>query len=232
MKAVQEQWQRLAARFDALVMRERVLVLAAVVVGTALVYDALALRPLEASKKRLMQQVAESRQNVKIAEIQLTAQEAVVDPSAVKRTYRDALRKQLAEIDQRMQGLQRGLVPPERMAKLLEEMLGRSRGLQLVALRTLPVQRFDAPGAAPAPKPADKAAKPAPRNGERTIYQHGYELTLRGTYADLHEYLSQLEKLQWRMFWGRISVSTEQHPKLRVTLIVQTLSLNRAWLIV
>lgn len=232
MKALREQWQKGVARFDALATRERVLVLAAVVAGTALVYDALALQPLEVRKKRLTQQVAESRQNIKVAENVLTAQEAVVDPNAVKRSYRDALRKQLAEIDQSMQGLQRGLVPPERMAKLLEEMLGRSRGLQLVALRTLPVQRFDAPGAAPAPKPADKSAKPAPRNGERTIYQHGYELTLRGSYADLHEYLTQLERLQWRMFWGRISVSSEQYPKLRVTLVVQTLSLNKAWLIV
>jgi MSHA biogenesis protein MshJ len=228
VKVLQEQWQKLAARFDNLAMRERMLVLAAVVLGTALIYDALAVRPLEAGRKRLIQQVAEARQSIKVAEGVLTVQEAVVDPNAVKRTYRDALRKQLAEIDQSMQGLQRGLVPPERMAKLLEEMLGRSRGLQLVALRTLPVQRFDAPG----PKPADKSAKPAPRNGERTIYQHGYELTLRGSYADLHEYLTQLEKLQWRMFWGRISVSSEQYPRLRVTLVVQTLSLNKAWLIV
>lgn len=232
MKALRQQWQRLEARFDALVMRERLLVLAAVVIGTALVYDALALQPLEARKKRLAQQVTESRQNVRIAESALKALEAAVDPNAVKRTYRDALRKQLAEIDQSMQGLQRGVVAPERMAKLLEEMLGRSRGLQLVTLRTLPVQRLDAPGAAPAPRPADKSATPAHRNGERAIYQHGYELTLRGSYVDLHEYLAQLEKLQWRMFWGRISVSSEQYPRLRVTLIVQTLSLNKAWLIV
>lgn len=232
MKALVEQWQKLSARFDALKMRERALVLVAAVVGTALVYDALALQPLEARKKRLTLQVAESRQAIKAAEGMLKVQEVAADPNAVKRTYRDALRKQLAEIDQSMQGLQRGLVPPERMAKLLEEMLGRRRGLQLVSLRTLPVQRFDAPGAAPAPKPADKAAKPAPTNAERAIYQHGYELMLQGSYADLHDYLAQLEKLQWRMFWGRISVNTEQYPKLRVTLIVQTLSLNKAWLIV
>ena len=231
MKAMREQWQKLAARFNAFAVRERVLVLAAAVVGTALIIDTLALQPLEVRKKRLEQQVAESRQNVKTADSLLKVQDAVVDPNAVKRTYRDALRKQLAEIDQSMQGLQRGLVPPERMAKLLEEMLAGRRGLQLASLRTLPVQRFDAPGAVPAPKGGDKAAKPGPKAPERVIYQHGFELTLHGSYADLHEYLAQLEKLQWRMFWGRISVNTEQYPKLRVTLIVQTMSLNKAWLI-
>jgi hypothetical protein len=34
------------------------------------------------------------------------------------------------------------------------------------------------------------------------------------------------------MFWGRIAVSAEQHPRLRVTLTVLTLSLSKAWLIV
>ena len=226
------QWQKLSARFGALMPRERVLVLLAAVVGTALVIDALALQPLEARKKRLTQQLAEARQSIKAADTLMQAQSAIADPDAVKRSYRDALRKQLAEIDKNMQGLQRGLVPPERMAKLLEEMLTRSRGLQLVALRTLPAQRFGAPGTAPSARPGDKTAKPAPGDAERTIYQHSVEITLQGSYADLHDYLAQLEKLPSQMFWGRISVNTEQYPRLRVMLTVQTLSLNKAWLIV
>jgi hypothetical protein len=34
------------------------------------------------------------------------------------------------------------------------------------------------------------------------------------------------------MFWGRITVNAEHYPRLWVTLIVLTLSLNKAWLIV
>jgi len=226
------QWRRLSARFDALTMRERVLVLLGVVVGTALVLDALAIQPLEARKKRLTQQLTEARQNIKVADGLVSGQAAVADPDAVKRSYRDALREELADIDRSMQGLQRGLVPPERMAKLMEDVLARSSGLRLVSMRTLPAQRFEAPGAAMPARPGDKGAKPAPREPERAIYRHGVEITLQGSYAELHEYLSQLEKLPWQMFWGRISVSSEQYPRLRVTLTVQTLSLNKAWLIV
>ena len=226
---MKEQWRKLAARFDALQVRERILVLAGVVVCTWLLYDTLALQPLEARKKRVERQIAESRHNIKLAEAILSAQEPIADADAVKRAYRDALRKQLAEIDQGIQGVQRGLVPPERMGKLLEEMLSRSRGLQLVTLRTLPVRRVDASAVAPAGKPA---VKPGVKESERTIFQHGFELTLQGSYADVHAYLSQLEKLPWRMFWGRITVSAENHPRLRVTLTVLTLSLNKAWLIV
>jgi len=229
---MKKQWRKYADRFAALALRERVLVLVAAIVGTALVYDALALEPLAVRKKRFTQQLAEARQGIKSSENVMKAQEAVADPDAVKRSYRDALRKQLAGIDTSMQGLQRGLVPPERMAKLLEEMLARSRGLQLVALRTLPVQRFESPGVAPASKADAKTAKPGAKEPERTIYQHSFEITLQGSYADLHDYLARLEELPWQMFWGRISVNTEQYPRLKVMLTVQTLSLNKAWLIV
>ena len=225
---MREQWRKLAARFDALQKRERVLVLVGLVVGVALLFDALALQPLEARRKQLERQVAEARNSIKIAETVLAGQVPIVDPEDVRRSYRNALRQQLAEIDQNMQGLQRGLVPPERMARLLEEMLSRSRGLQLLSLRTLPVQRFETPAAAP----AGKAAKPAPKDPERTVYQHSFEITFQGSYFELHDYLTQLEKLPWQMFWGRISVRTEQYPRLRATLTVQTLSLNKAWLIV
>ncbi len=229
---MREQWQKLAARFNALMLRERVLVLVGVVVGVALIFDTLALQPLEARKKRLERQIAESRNNIKLAETVLAAQVPIVDPDDVRRSYRNALRQQLADIDQSMQGLQRGLVPPERMAKLLEEMLSRSRGLQLLSLRTLPVQRFETPAAAPPGKAGDKTAKPEPKDPERTVYQHSFEITLQGTYFELHDYLAQLEKMPWQMFWGRISVNTEQYPRLRATLTVQTLSLNKAWLVV
>lgn len=228
---MKERWRQLAARFDALQPRERVLVLLAAVVGTALVYDALVLQPLQAQQKRLTTQLAEARQGIKTADTVMRAQDMVVDPLSVKRGYRDALRKQLAEIDQSMQGLQRGLVPPERMAKVLEEMLARSRGLQIVALRTLPAKRFETTAAVPA-KPGAKGDTPVPQGPDRLVYQHSFEITLQGTYADLHDYLAHLEKLPWRMFWGRINVNSEQYPRLHVTLLVQTLSLNRAWLVV
>jgi MSHA biogenesis protein MshJ len=224
-----EQWQKLAERFGALKMRERVLVLVGVVAGVALVFDALAFQPKEARKKTLERQIAEARQKVKIAEALMQTKETVGDSHAVKKSYRDALRVRLVEVNQNMVGLQQGMVPPERMARLLEDMLGRTRGLQLLSLRALPPKRFEPGGAAPA---SQAGAKPAPKDPDRTIFQHSFELTLQGSYRDLHDYLAGIEKLPWQMFWNRISVQTEQYPRLRVTITVQTLSLTKAWLIV
>lgn len=227
---MKEQWQKLSAWFNALAPRERALIVIAAVAGTMFAYYGVALDPLLARQKRLSQQLGETRQNIRNADNVLKAREAAADPDAVRRSYRDALRQQLAEIDRDMQGLQIGLVPPERMPKLLEEMLRKNRGLQLVALRTLPVQRFEKPGAAPAT--GDKTAKQAANEPERSIYQHSVEITLQGSYADLHDYLAQLERSPLRMFWGRLSLDAGQYPRLRMMLTVHTLSLTKAWLIV
>jgi MSHA biogenesis protein MshJ len=229
---LKERWRKLSARFNALAPRERVLVFIAAIAGTVLVFQAIALDPLLARQKRLTQQLATARQDIKNADNLLTARETLADPDAVKRSYRDALRGQLAEIDRDMQGLQRRLVPPERMPKLLEEMLRKNRGLQLVALRTLPVQRFENPGAAPAPASGDKAAKPEAKEPERSMYQHSVEITLQGSYADLHDYLAQLERSPLQMFWGRLSLDATRYPRLQLMLTVHTLSLSKAWLIV
>jgi MSHA biogenesis protein MshJ len=226
---VKEYWQRLASRYDALGQRERILGFIVALVVLVLLFQLLALDPLVARKKRLTQQLADARQGFTLVQQQVRAQ-ALSDPGAARRSQRDGLRQQLADIDKGMGEAQRGLVSPERTAKLLEEVLARSRGLQLVSLRTLPVQRFDASASTPGTE--GKGAPALSKEPERVLYQHGFEITLQGSYAEVHDYLTRVEQLPWQMFWSRISVNAEQYPRLTVTLTVQTLSLSKAWLIV
>jgi MSHA biogenesis protein MshJ len=229
---MKEQWRKLAERFGALKPREKALVVLGVIVGTSLLFDAVAFQPAQARKKTLEGRIAEARQKLKIAEALMQTKEPVGDSHAVKSSYRDALRVRLAEINKNMVNLHQGMVPPERMARLLEDMLGRTRGLQLVSLRALPPRPFESRSAAPASQAGAKPVKPASKDPERVIFQHGFDLTLQGSYRELHDYLARLEELPWQMYWKRISVQTEEYPELRVTITVQTLSLNKAWLIV
>ena len=218
------QLEQLAARFNALGLRERALVFGGLLVTAIVLFYLMALEPTLVLKKRLTQQLADAQKSLQTLQSLKTPAQ---DPLASRRAERDALRKQLAEVDKSMGQIQRGLVPPERMGRLLEDVLRRSRGLQLVALRTLPVKRFDPAGGAGGDEKVAEA--------DRQLYQHTFEMTVHGSYADLHDYLRMVEQLPWRLFWNRISVnvSAEQHSsKLVITLTVQTLSLSKAWLVV
>lgn len=225
---MRERWRALAARYEALGPRERVLVLVAALVALAAVFDALAFSPLGARRARLAQEFAAAQKSRELLAQELRTLKARADPVAAQRARRAALERELAELDRGMRGLERALVPPERMAKLLEEMVGRSGGLQLVRLRTLPVERFE-PGPA---VPRKEAPQPGTRPPARAVYRHGYEIVLQGSYAEVHDYLVRLERLPWRILWGSLQLDARRHPRLQATIVVHTLSLSKEWLVV
>ena len=145
------------------------------------------------------------------------------DPDAQGRKHVDDLRQQLGGYDTELRGVQQGLVPPNRMVKVLEDMLNRDSHVRLVKLRTLPVAALV--------EPTDAAAKSAAAS-KNIVYKHGIELTVEGSYLDLLEYQSRLEQLPWRMFFARTSVNSVDYPKVLMTITLYTLSLEEAWLVV
>lgn len=220
-------WRQWSEKFAARSVRERVMMAGGAVVVIVLMFDTLALNPLAAQHKRLAGQLAEARMTIKTGEQIMATGRATADPDEVKRRYRDELRKQVAEIDGKLQGLQKQLVPPDQVANLLEGVLARERGLALVSLRKLPVQRFQTSGI-----PAAKGESKGAAAGERSIYQHSFEIEVEGSYVELHGYLARLEKLPWQLFWGKAVLDAAKHPRLKLTLTVHTLSMNKIWLVV
>ena len=219
-------WRQWSEKFATRSLRERAIMAGGGIVVVVMLFDALALSPLSVQHKRISGQLAEARAAIKASEQALASGREIVDPDEMKRRYREELRKQIAEIDGKLQGLQKQLVPPDQVANLLEGVLTRERGLALVNLRKLPVQQFEAGGAAP-----KNDAKGVPAN-VRSIYQHSFEIEIEGSYSELHGYLAHLEKLPWQLFWGKATLDAGKHPRLKLTLTVHTLSMNKVWLVV
>ena len=62
------------------------------------------------------------------------------------------------------------------------------------------------------------------------LYRHGVEVTVRGNYLDMVDYMSALDAMPTRMFWGRAQLDVETYPAARLTLTLHTLSLDRQWM--
>ncbi|MDP1538280.1 MAG: hypothetical protein Q8L95_13965 [Burkholderiales bacterium] len=228
MALLKQRWQQWSSLFNARSLRERVLVTAGAVAVIVVLFDVLALSPLTVQQQRLSLQLVQARAAIKTGEVVLAGNRGQADPDEVQRRYRDELRKQIAEIDSRLQGLQKQLVPPDQVTRLLEGVLARERGLQLVSLHKLPVQRYQTLSAGAQPKDSKAMAGVA----ERIIFQHSFEVSVEGSYAELHGYLTRLEALPWQLFWGKVVLDASAHPRVRLTLTLHTLSLNKAWLVV
>jgi MSHA biogenesis protein MshJ len=151
------------------------------------------------------------------------------DPDAAGRKRIDDLHGQLGVYDAELRGVQQGLVPPNRMAGVLEDMLSRDSHVRLVRLRTLPVASLLEPANGPAAE-SPPAGKTEP--AKNLVYKHGLELTVEGSYLDLLDYQARLEKLPWRMFFARATIDSTEYPRVLMTVTLYTLSLEEAWLVV
>ncbi|WP_051971433.1 hypothetical protein [Massilia sp. 9096] len=256
--AIAQRWQRLAARVEAMAQRERMLSFAAAAALLLFGAQMAVLGPL--ARKQDMLRAASAEQAGRVAAInddiaRLVAASAQ-DPNQALRVKLDAVRADTLRLSDQMRTMEKGLVPPERIAPLLESMLRANGRLQLVSLRTLPVDTVDGasadagpagnPGAAPmrpaaqldaaaaalrasAGSSAAGAVAGAAASGA-VLYRHGVELTVRGGYLDMVDAMGALESLPTQLFWGRAQLDVEDYPNARLTLTLYTLSLDPKWM--
>ena len=229
-------WRTYADKFDALTTRERAMVYAAVVAVPVFLLYTLFIDPAVTRRQALSVKMAQQQLELQALQLKLqTLEKRRADPDAAQAARRDAGKREIAEIDTTLKTLQSGLVPAQRMNSLLQDILARNPRLQLVGLHTLPAaplveKRASAEktaAAANTPKSPDKLVA-----ATSNVFKHGVQITLQGSYADLHDYLAALEKLPWRMFWSRASLSADDYPRLTLTVTIYTLSLDKAWLVV
>ena len=229
--------QNYIKRLDALTRRERGLILmAAVAVIVAFFYVAGIAPALQKAKASRMR-TADHKNQLIVAEVQRADlnRSLTQDPDGALREQIAAKKREIAEIDSQLAGLQRTLVPPQSMAAVLEQLVGQDRNVRLVKLINLPatplVQKVSDSadkGAGAAANESSAANKPA---AGQPVFKHGVQLRLEGSYLNLLAYVARLEKQPWQVYWGRTAM-TADYPKVEIELTLYTLSLDKAWLVV
>ncbi|MFT3849247.1 MAG: type II secretion system protein GspM [Propionivibrio sp.] len=178
---------RLAARFDALQVRERWLVAIAILGGIVLIGHTLFIAPAQARARLAERSFGEQQAQFAALNAQMQAMQSPnQDPNVAARAELASLKNQLAKQAERIATLENALVPPEQMTGLLEAMIGGQGGLRLLSLKTLPV-------AAALEKPAHGDATPGQAAEAKTpvqipdgLFKHGVEIRLEGSYQELH----------------------------------------------
>lgn len=214
-------WKTLSDKIDGMSPRQRGLIFAVAASIVVALVSSLLIEPQLAKQKVLSRKTVQQQSEIKSiqAQLQAMAQARKTDPDAADRAKLESLRLQLVQIKASLQVKQQHLIPPDKIAGLLEEILSRNRQLQLVSLRSLPASSV-------------KGEEEQAAAVEKEFFKHGIEMTVRGSYFDLLDYMTQLEKLPWQMFWGKVSLVVETYPVSRMTLTLYTLSLDKAWLVI
>lgn len=242
---MKQKWLELAARFDALARRERIMAALGLLFGCGFLGYSLLIEPELIRQTILTKRIAQMAGELTATEAQLVMIQAKLkDPDAINRAALEQGRKELAVLDTKLRSLENSMVPPEKMQVFLESLLSKNRNLELLALRTLPptplIERAESAGNGGAVASPQEGA----RKGEKTaaakpvvvaapnIYKHGVEIRIAGRYNDLLMYLVEMERMPQHIMWNRLSLVTEQYPRNVLTLTVYTLSLDKQWLVV
>ena len=242
---MKRQWLQFVARVEALQPRERIMAFGAVLVVVVYLASAVVFGPLarkEAALKSTLQQQAVTIDGID-ADIAAKARAYANDPNDALRKRLGEVRAETARTSEELRTMQKGLVPADRIAPLLETILRANGRLKLVSLKTLPATTLNdaaasapaTPAAAPAlaaagPGVATPGATPVVVKAPDLLYRHGVELTLRGSYLDMVDYMHALETLPTQLFWGKAQLDAEDYPNVRLTLTLYTLSLDPKWM--
>ncbi|ATQ77492.1 hypothetical protein CR152_25550 [Massilia violaceinigra] len=231
---------KLQLKIDAMSVRERAMVFGATVGVIVFIMFAMLIDPLFARQKTLRNQISQQQNNMQGIDAEITAmvQAHAADPDLASKARLAAIRNASATLSNQLRTAHSSLVAPERIAPLLESILKSNGRLRLVGLKSLPVTSFDGSfDAAPAPAGAEPAApataSPAvasPAIPSRAIYAHGVEVTVRGNYLDMVNYMDALEAMPLQLYWGAAQMEVDTYPEARLSLTLYTLSLDKKWM--
>lgn len=205
-----EKFEALLAKIDALSLRERLFMVFSVIACCVALVDTLWLSPALTANKKLTQQFAAQSTELASLREELKRVAVPVDPSK-------AVRDDIAAVQQRLDALNRDLgtyLPQAKDVPALEyvlvQFLRRHEGLTLLGLSTLKSDM--APPAGATGQPAGALAG---------LTRSGMELRVSGPYSEMVNFVKKLEAALPALRWGAMVLKSEtQPPELTLQVFV------------
>ena len=234
--------QRIAAwaeRYEAFSLRERALVMVAIIVLMFMLWDAMLMSPEGLRQKQIVEKMQTMNQQTEALNSQIQEMSAALRGGEAEHIQARIaeLRGLLASLTQQQKELTVEFIQPVQMAKVLRDMLASESGLVLTKLESL--------GAQPLFPPSEGEKKDKEKSGavaldpsvEKSnlshrpeIYKHGMRIVFEGDFFKTLRYLQALEAMPWRLYWDNVEYQVIGYPKARVAITVHTLSLHEDWI--
>ncbi len=218
------QW---AERFDALTVRERLLILVTALVAILLPVFVYVLEPAHKQQRSLSTQVAQltAANAEKQLDIQTLATTQRPHPDVVLQTRIEQRRQQLERLNRSLKAGSAALVSPREMLTMLEQVLTRQEGLKLLS-----VSKAEPTWLPPEPAATASDAPTTAEDAPGGIYRHDLKLVVEGGFFEVLSYLQALEQLHQGFFWDAIDYRVVNYPTAEVSIEIHTLSTEQGWL--
>ena len=222
-------------RIDELTIRERGMILLAVLAVMIFLWDTFLMSPLDVRQQSLQAKLESKRAEIDALSIQTgqLIKKQKQDPNAELRAELQSLRQELTTVDKAINSTAQELVDPARMPELLRTVINRTDNLNLTALNGLgvsPLLANKGEQGQSSSSPADDGSNNGNDQSLTAAYKHGMNVEFRGGYLQTLEYLRKLEALEWNFFWDRIEFQVKDYPDSSASIRLFTLSLTSDWI--
>ena len=217
-----ERFRKLMQAVDALTLRERLFILGAMLLVVGGLWEAFLAAPLAAREAAAASGIEATRERIaQLDDAIALAAQGIGGGMSEDFDRLQILRRRVADGQESVRIFTSDLVDPAQMRFVLEDLIGRQGGLELVSARNLEVR----PLIEQAPDTTGAARGDGPM-----LYQHGLVLELEGSYLQFLAYLEAVERLPWQLYWSRLDLETIDYPQMRFVLELHTLSLEEEWI--
>jgi len=199
-------WQQLSDRFDLLTHREQILILISGWVALLFVGFVVVIEPTMKDVTSVKRQLVSAANELVSSDNQIAVinRKLNSDPNNDVDKKIERLEQQTDSLNEQLTDRVASLVTPIQMSGLMEEVLRRTTRLKLVSLESqAPIQLIN--------------------GDDEGYFIHPVQLTLRGRYFDVVNYLDQLEALPVKYYWRSFSYQVDKYPWADITLNVYTL---------
>lgn len=223
------QLRLLVEKIDALSLRERAIVLAGVIIVMFMLWDTFLLQPQVIEERKLLAalQLKRAEQAVLNIRLQELLKQDQVGSAAAGRGRLEELKQQLSQAEAEVKQSTSHLVDADKMAVILQTILSRSRGLELIEIKGLGVNPLIETTTDVAE--IDESVN-TPAGGLDNAWKHGLVIRLEGDYMSTLNYIRELEALEWGFFWENIEYEVTEYPRGTLAITLYTLSLEKDWI--
>jgi len=235
-----KQWQDYSDKYVMLSIREQYLILLTGLVAVVFITFYLFIgtqitQNKQASQAIMRLQLSNQSLQASVMEMQTALQQ---DPNEETRNKIAQYEAKLARIDENLLTLTSELISPVQMRYALLDLLKLEKGVTLLS--------FELRGAEPLltndltksdiaknNTSADTKLKQSEPNLNSkadvgvNLYRHGIKIKLSGSYFDLRDYLSRLEKLSWKFFWQDFNFKLTEYPKSELEIQMYSLGTKK-----
>ncbi len=201
-------------KLNALSSRERIIVCVSIIAIIIGLMDGLITSPMNTKILSKENEITNANAIKFLTEnsLALLKQKKISDPNKDLQNSINKANQEAHVLDDNLTMSKAGLVAPERMLPLLSDVLGKRSGLSLISMVNLPPIAIDNNG----------------DNHYSGLYKHGLELKFSGSFAQVKEYLRQMETMDEKIYFDEVKYTAGHYPKGELSLKVYTLSIYEA----